>query len=124
MANPIITIDYGINYTNRYIFGVNPYPVEIIREVIIDRERQSDGTRISYFRGKKWKFVFEFKHIPLTMFNSLYIIREIPEPYKLILQHMTPSGEFIVHWINDLSGRYWSPLVNGGFTGSINFVEV
>lgn len=124
MANPTIKIEYGLFSEYSYTFGVNPYPVIITRELLIDRTRQSDGTRLSYSRAKKWKFDFSFRQIPLSMYNSLLAIKEYPEPYNLILTNMTPQGTFIVHWEGDMSNRYWSPLVTGGFTGEINLVEV
>lgn len=124
MANPIIKIEYGLFHEYNYTLGVNPYPVVIDREMVMDRVRQSNGTRLSYLRAKKWKFSFNFRQMPLTMYNSLLAIREAPEPYTLILIDMTPTGTFSVHWESDMSNRYWSPLVTGGFSGEINLVEV
>jgi len=123
MANPIIKIEYGYNYSQSYTLAVNPYPVTIEREILIDRVRQSNGTRVSYQRAKKWTFDFSFQWIPLSMYHSLLTLRDIPEPYRLTLSNMTPAGTYIVQWDGNMSNRYWIPLVGGGFSGEISLVE-
>jgi hypothetical protein len=124
MAEPIITIKYGNNFANIYTFEVNPFPVKIVKIMIIDRIQQANGTQISYYRGEKYQFEFSWKNIPQSMYDSLLLIRKEKEPYQLVLQNMTPSGIFMVNWTGNYDFSYWSPLVTGGYSGQIIFREV
>lgn len=108
----------------KYVFEVNPTNISITKQHIVDRIQQSDGTRLSYTRAKKWRFAFEFEYITKSMWESLVNMRNSPEPYTLILLDIYPEGTYTAAWIGDMSMRYWSPLATGGFAGTMELEEI
>ncbi|MBU0650234.1 hypothetical protein KKG63_03525 [Patescibacteria group bacterium] len=124
MAEPIITIEYGINYSSSYILEVNPWPVTIETMIFESNYRQSEGTLINYRQAKKYSFAFSWEQIPQAMYNNLKNIKATSGRYRLTLQNMTPSGIFYVLWKGNMSNRYWRPLVGSGFTGKMELEEV
>lgn len=119
-----IKLEYGTEYVNSYVFLHNPSSVDAVLEMETDRYRQSDASRVSYERGRKWRFRLFWNVIPQDMVNVLRAIREYPEPYRLTLTDIYPNGTYIVNWENDLEFSYLFSSTDAEMTGEMELAEV
>ena len=119
-----ITLEYGTNFVYSYVFPVHPESLMPICVEEVDRIMQSNTTRVSYFRGKKWRFQMSFPSIPQDMANMFRTIKGYPEPYRLTLEEIFPTGTYTVNWISNFAFQNRIPFVYSELRGDIVFEEV